>query len=474
MRRRAFLAGLPVLLAQAAVASDTAAAPAASLPGRYEASWHATVPGGSHGYGVALLPPGAAPPADWVYPNVPGVLAVGFCTYDPPTENPFDADRNIDGNPEREVSLHWDGVEMVRKLSPVDLKGETDVRVSAEYVVGGAEVSVHVGRTAVYDRHFVPGVLPYAAAQAVWGGGATLTDMKLRPVGSIPPPAPPIRVRAFDRQLSDIKHRSSTNETDFPADTSAIGRVICTLTLAETPDGLDKWDRIANLYLYDEHGERFEILRYMTPYHKAYTWQADVTDLLPLLTGRRKMELSCETYGPGWLVTVDFDFYPGPLKRRPYKVVNLWNTVAVIGEADKPFAEAVPVKTIAIDPAARHVAARLVVTGHGQAPNTDNAAEFISLWRKLTVNGQKTYTNTLWKTDNYLNPCRPQGGTWKYDRAGWGPGTVVEPWIVDITRDVKSGQDATFRYEIQPYTNKTPDHGNPARHIIESQVIFYK
>src|SRR3712207_7924990 len=53
---------------------------------------------------------------------------------------------------------------------------------------------------------------------------------------------------------------------------------------------------------------------------------------------------------------------------------------------------------------------------------------FMPSKRTLTVTGnatQKTWDNILWKTDNYLNPCRPQGGTWKYDRAGWAPGDIV-------------------------------------------------
>ncbi|CAN5523135.1 hypothetical protein BH11ARM1_BH11ARM1_02220 [soil metagenome] len=111
------------------------------------------------------------------------------------------------------------------------------------------------------------------------------------------------------------------------------------------------------------------------------------------------------------------------------------------------------------------------VTGHGMDPNTDNAAEFLPLWRKLVVNGHSVQNN-LWTEDNYLNPCRPQGGTWKYDRAGWGPGTVVDPWKVDVTDFVKS--KSQFDYQIQPYVNKAAVDGNPARHIIESVLVLYR
>ena len=60
---------------------------------------------------------------------------------------------------------------------------------------------------------------------------------------------------------------------------------------------------------------------------------------------------------------------------------------------------------------------RAVVTGHGMSPNSGNAAEFMPLGRTLTLDGV-AHHDVLWKDDNDLNPCRPQGGTWKYDRAG--------------------------------------------------------
>jgi hypothetical protein len=198
----------------------------------------------------------------------------------------------------------------------------------------------------------------------------------------------------------------------------------------------------------------------------------DVTDYLPLLTGKRKVVLWCETWAAGWLVTADFRFYPGPLKRRPVAVETLYNATPVIGQADKPFAAAIPPKTLALPPGASAAKLRFVVTGHGQGPNTDNAAEFVALERTVHVNG-RAVSDLLWKTDNYLNPCRPQGGTWKYDRAGWGPGDVVTPWDLDITPDLADGR-ARVSYTIAPFVNKTPDPGNPARQWITGQVIYYR
>ena len=460
---------------------------AADLPARFEAAWNAALPGDSKGYGVALVPEAgkntsAATPDDWVEPNLPGALCVGFDTFNPPTKNPFNADGNIDNRPQREISLHLNGVEVANRFCSAELLGaEHQTRLSVVWVVGGAEVSVWVDKTPVYDRYFVPDAAPYKARFAS-GGAAKLTGLSAKFSGNFAArTAAPVRVSAFSHVLNDGGHHKNAATVVFPQHGQQVGRVICTLTLDKTPDGVDKWDRIAAVYIYDASGQRFEILRYMTPYSRAYQWKADVTDFLPLFSGVRKMEVVCETYGAGWEVSVDFDFHYGPIKHVPYKVVNLWTTTAVLDEADKPVEAALPPLKLVREVSAKQTKVRLCVTGHGQAPNTDNAAEFIQLWRKLHVSAANApdkdaavYENVLWKTDNYLNPCRPQGGTWKYDRAGWGPGDIVTPWVLDITSDLPKSGDAVLRYEIQPFVNQTPDHGNPARHIIEAQVIYYK
>ena len=36
------------------------------------------------------------------------------------------------------------------------------------------------------------------------------------------------------------------------------------------------------------------------------------------------------------------------------------------------------------------------------------------------------------------------------------------------------GQDSVIHYQVAPFRNTTPDHGNPARHWVELQAIFYR
>jgi hypothetical protein len=279
-------------------------------------------------------------------------------------------------------------------------------------------------------------------------------------------------VAALSGQPLDNAHRRQSRTVPFPADTDRYGRILCTLTLSRPPSGYDPWDRQGAVYAYDDQGERFEILRFITPYHRGGTWTVDVSDYRPLLRGPHTIEAWCETYSTGWDATVTFAFYPGPATRLAYKVLNLWNGQPTIGDPAHPLSGFFTPQTVVRPPDADAVKLRFIVTGHGQAPNTDDAAEFLPSIRTVSVNGLN-FPSLLWKTDNYLNPCSPQGGTWKYDRAGWGPGTVVAPWDIEATPWMPPGKPSQIRYWESPYVNRTPDAGNPARHWVESQVIFY-
>jgi hypothetical protein len=442
----------------------------------FEATWTMHLPPVGPGYGAVFLPEkGAAQVTDWVEPNVSGTLGIGFDTDDP---RPVGSNRtkwfNPQGNfydrPQREISLHWNGREIANRLCPVsltDTRGNS-VRLHIDYVPGGAELTLAVDKATVYDHFFVAEAVPYPSKFTF--GQATPTDLTTRWSGKRFTGVPPVSVLAFDKALNDGKHYKADGEATFPEKTDGTGRVICTLTLGETPAGLDPWDRIGHIWIYDDSGEAYEVIRYITPYRKAWEWKVDVTDLLPLLQGKKKMQVDCETYAQGWLVSVRFDFYPGKLDRVPYRVVNLWNGFYDVGNWDKSFADMVTPKTIPTDPQTVAAKTRITVTGHGQ--NEDDLGEFAPLWRKLHAGG-KTWENTLWKTDVYLNPCRPQGGTWKFDRAGWAPGEAVLPWEIDLTPVLKPGRPLEIAYELQPYRKKT-EKSAPARHAFASQLILYR
>lgn len=412
------------------------------------------------------------PLADEAEPNVDGVFAIGFDVSNPPSHDPFNKDGNIYGRPEREVSLHFNGREIANRLCPVEMKTNQPepYRVRLNSVIGGAEVSVWVGGTSVYDSFFVPDLKPL---RAEWTANHALMNYRSSRSSAQTSTERPTRINVFDQETNDAGRHRFDKVVEMPSSTDSFGRILGTLTLGPTPKGIDPWDRLAQIWVVDEKGERFEVLRFITPYRKGWTWRVDMTRLMPLLKGRKSFKFECETWGEGWLVSFDLDYYPGPLSPRPVEIRNLWNTTAVLGQPDQqPLDRFFPERSLSLG---EHERVEFVasVTGHGMSPNKDNAAEFLALWRKLHVNSS-TFQNNLWKQDCYLNPCRPQGGTWKYDRAGWAPGDVVEPWVQDITQAVSGNKRSSFRYEIQPYTNPTPADGSPARHVVESFLVLWR
>lgn len=453
-----------------------------------------TRPGGMGG-AIALVPPvllaewRAEPPTiHWDEPNIPGVLSIAFDTHNPPTSNWFDKWGNYHQRPQQEVSLHWDGVERANTLSPVEFSEDRPMAVNFEVlaVTGGAEVTLHLNDVAVWDRLFLPHYEPAPLGVAIGACTGEFTSpfevmgpMAFRFEDSLDSPKPPTRVSPFRRELIHSGNREPKTTAEFPADTGDVGRVVLTLKL-ECPDGgCDPWDKSAAIYLFDGE-ERYELLRFITPFGRAYTWKADVTDFLPLLSGERRVGLFVDTWmgesedpakQQGWLVSVDLDFHEGPAPRHPIAVQNLWEGFFQYGNPTGPMEENLQLKSVPVPEGATSARVRLMVTGHGMSPATNNAGEFMPADRTLRVNGTE-WKHRLWNEDVYLNPCRPQGGTWKFDRAGWAPGSVVTPWMVELDAAMLESGTLELEYIPMPYTNHNYREG-AAWHWFETQVVFY-
>lgn len=452
-----------------------------------DVAWTLTMNTGTEGLGFVWSPlaenPDELMPPDfsrWEAPNLAGSFAVGFDAANPPNRDPFRGSGNVYDRPQHEVSLHWDGMEIVKRTTPMDFRDEKphDVNVNVKFVTGGALIDVSIDHTPIYESYFIAGLQPYPG-RALFGarndrtaGDVMLDNLR---VSCGPPTAvhpAPQTIIAMDHQLNDVHHPKFETEVEFPENTDQFGRILCTLRLDKPESRFDPWDRIAHLFIYAPDGERFELVRYVTPYDRGHAWHVDVSDFRPLLRGKRKFEQLCSTQGEGWVVTVTFDFYPGPAERKAFKVVNLWSGAPEIGNPDSPANDFYQPRIVPLDDSPHSAKVRLTVTGHGMEPNWKNAGEFMPIWRTLTVNGE-SFRNRLWKTDNYLNPCRPQGGTWKYDRAGWAPGDIVRPWEVDITKQVVGADALQIQYTLDDYVNKNRGQTWAPTHVTESQLILY-
>lgn len=426
-------------------------------------------------------------PKAWEEPNIPGALAIAFDIYNPHSKSPFDALGNIYKRPQREVSLHWDGRERRNRLSPVEFrnsKGLLPLTIVIDFVTGGAEVSVKVAEQFIYQREFLATVQPYAChlfVGARTGGVASqllLDDLSWSLGEAAEKVEAPSKTVIFDKAMMDNRQRQRTPFT-APAKLEQAGRLILRYALSKPENGWDPWDRSASISAKAKDGTVTEIARLITPYAREWEWYFDVTDLAPVLAQAEEIEAYiCSWTGrdKGYLLDLDLLVYHGPHSHQPTAVSNLWVGGPKYGDPKNPIANFFKDKTVTLKKDTTRARLRFVVTGHGQAPNTGNAAEFLNRRRWVEIYKDKKrlarFENRLWRQDCYLNPCRPQGGTWKYDRAGWAPGAPVRPWVIDISEYIKGGETLTIRYIAEKYENKHKQNG--ATHWVASQLLEAK
>ncbi len=404
---------------------------------------------------------------DWSEPNMANSFAVGFDTQNPANNNYFDQYGNIYDRPEREVSLHWNGKEIANRLSPVEFRDGKlhNIKISLKYSVGGAFITVQLDDTKIYDRFFIPQMFPYngspllAATTGETTGYASVSDFKFDVIGKVQLAAEPDhKAVIFDDEIIHGGNRTPEVSIDMP-EKPFDGRIILDLKLLAPKGGCCPWDKIGQLFIFDENGEKFELQRFITPFGKEAKWLLDVSDFRPLLCGSKKFRIYIDTWmkkeespekQKGWRIQASLLYFKGNLPEKCTKIINLWNGNAEYGNPEKPISEFFLTRTIKAD---GKVKLKTTISGHGWGATTDNACEFFKSTRTVRVNN-KEITNTLWTDDNYLNPLRPQGGTWKFDRAGWGPGRPVDSWTVDLTSFPVIEGHYQVDYIPMPYLNK--------------------
>lgn len=424
-----------------------------------------------------------------VEPNLAGSFAVGIDVHNPPNSEPFGPWGNYQNFPERELSLHFDGREIVKRVAPVEFRGEAvDLEITVEHVFGGAEVSVRIAGEAVYDRYFVAELLPYDSRLALFAGtredATTVFEVSELSIDRGAPAQPrrsPLHVDVFHHVMTNNQKTAYEAEVDLPPLDWAFGRVILTLDIHDGGPLWDEWDRNGEISLWDESGTKRGVVPFITSYRTPCHWKVDVTHFRPFLTGKTKFEIRAGTTfykGRGYAMSVTLDFYHGTPELEPYEIVPLWNGTARYQSDENHFQDFFEPQTVTVPDDATAARIWSTTTGHSQI------GEFTPSRRAVVFEPEEgdaqRFENTLWKTDCYLNPNRPQFGTWKYSRAGWAPGDIVWPWWIDLTPHLEPGSSAVVRYEPLPYdfsgVDPKPEPGqiHQASHVVRSYLIFYR
>lgn len=429
----------------------------------------------------------------WEMPNFKKSFGLGIDVYNPQTSAWFDEFGNFYGREEREISLHWDNKEIFKIMSPVEFRATpmgsetSNFDLKIKYITAGALVSVSVNDTLIISEYFIPEMVQYEK-QVVFGAStgdltcsAYLGSFSYSCSGKAPEFRHIGRVNILQEEVFHAGRRDMETGADFKRFANSSDTAIMTLDLGGAQGGLSAWDVGAAIYIIDENNERFEICRYITPYNRAYLWKVDVSDYLPILRGKKKIFAKVDTWETvtdnpedqkGWGVNAYIDFYSGKDKLKAFEIHNIWSGYYEYGNPENPMQEKLKEVKKNIPKNTKSAKLRITVTGHGMSPNSENSAEFKPSHRTVTVNNH-SFDNLLWKTDCYLNPCRPQDGTWKFDRAGWAPGAIVDAWEINLDEFIKD-KSLTLNYLVDDYINTNRGDHYPPHHWIEAQLIFYK
>ncbi len=294
--------------------------------------------------------------------------------------------------------------------------------------------------------------------------------------GDEPSPGASTTVSAFDAAHLFFKDWTATGNqrvvtapAAFPA-SGAYSSIVLHVTLSCPQGGCDVYDRFGTIGIVTSAGVDggpntvVEVARFITGFCQGGSWDYDVTDLRPLLTGPQTVQAFIDTWvpqgqsgiGQGWLLTASFEMTGGVPAKLPIANVPLWPgqpvTQAWYGDPATPIANSVPPQTVTLPAGATSYALRSFVTGHGQG-NADNCSEFCSRQHTLTV-GSTANTTTVWRTDCASTPtASSQCGTATDSRAGWCPGADVKPWVVDVSSQVGAGASTTVAYDVAPYAD---------------------
>jgi len=431
----------------------------------------------------------------WVEPNLVKTFAVGIDVHNPPNDDPYGPWGNYQGRPQREVSLHWDGREIVKRVAIEEFRGHfTELEIYVNHVTGGAEISVMLAGAKIYDHYFVAGMQPYESRIVI--GAGTHEDLTTEfDVENIEfrkdKPARPGRSPSHFVVFNHIKINNSApfqeKEVLLPPLHWAYGRVIMTLEIHDAGPDWEKWDRIGYVNIIDSEGIKHDILPFITSFRTPWLWQVDVTHFRPWLAGRVRFEIGAGTNfekNHGYIMNVALDFYHGVPELEPYRILTIWSGEAKYGSPDNHFSDFFKPRAVEIDAATEAARLFITTTGHSRVGEFTRAGRTVIFAPEKggDPSAEKRFDNVLWKTDNYLNPNRPQFGSWKYARAGWAPGDVVRPWWIDLTPYIIPGKMGELRYEPKPYDfSGIPEDKRPAAdeisraiHLVRAYLILYR
>lgn len=283
------------------------------------------------------------------------------------------------------------------------------------------------------------------------------------------------KIQVFKNVHMNYSQRNFSTQVNFPPSQESFSKVTFNFHLRCPSGGCDPWDRWGTVYIIDDNGQKNELFRFITPYGVGVDLSEDVTDLRPLLTGKKTLQLFIDTWvGSGWLVSADVTFKPGTPQKKVLKVIPVFTPQAFYYGQDYPpqFLS----KEVTIPAGVKSAVLRTYLAGHGQG-NTQNCAEFCNKKQTITIDSTTYPEKSIWRDNcSATKTIGRQRGNYTPSRAGWCPGDKVYPWLTNISS--LSPEKHTITWRPQAYTNYRNKGYNNGSHTapfyqISSLLVLY-
>ena len=289
----------------------------------------------------------------------------------------------------------------------------------------------------------------------------------------------------------------------FPESTDGYRKAILTYRMGGWNQGPAAWDMTTQIcFKSNKTGEVMELQRCFTPYGGSFgpAWQKiyymDITEYLPYLTGETELYI----YYCGWdatderahTATLTFDFFEGTPEKRTIYHETLYSSRATgttgyrswcygVEGYDIEAEERLGIRTVTLPEEVKSIMMRVAISGHGHDPGDfpdrtnyrkNNAAEFVKNYYSIIINGEKKAQGTIWY-DN--STTYAQVGTYKYNRANWGPGLPLNTQWWTIENLPRADKDFTIDFDLDRFisTKTEPNADGVAQYIVWVDIFGY-
>ncbi|KAK2845044.1 hypothetical protein Q5P01_011703 [Channa striata] len=227
-----------------------------------------------------------------------------------------------------------------------------------------------------------------------------------------------------------------------------------------------------------------ELGRWITAFRRGTgRWLTDVSPLVPLLDGNNcTFTMKTAPWAKPWIVSLNLRFSmrnqtgDGVEELHPFTVMSLYSG----GTFDKNYNRRFQPIKFPVPASTKKVELFAVITGHGSDEN--GCGEFCVTSHHFLINGVFNNTRIFDSAGTALGCAMRvtegavpnEHGTWLYGRGGWCDGLQVNPWRIDVTKQLDlTGLNTIIYFGL--FEGKDPNPSQQPGYIIMSSfLVFYK